>query len=244
MQGREGVDDPLDFAIITALVLASTQALGPRIRGWLRPRARQVQSFGGGVALAYIFLSLFPEIDNAHPWLGDRVHLTTLLGFLLFFAIEAWLLARARRRAAPTPGDQQPAGETAVMWLHLGIMGLYTAIMMFTLPDEIAGDLLFSVGMGLTIGVHLVYKDYVLRDQAGDQFGATGRALLTMAPLIGWIAHRIVNPSEAVLDIAMAALAGILMQSVFRDELPRPDRASLPWLLGGVATFSLLSMLA
>ena len=64
--------DPLDFAVITALVLALTQALGPSIRDWLRPRALQVQSFGGGVALAYIFLSLFPEIDNAHPWLGGE----------------------------------------------------------------------------------------------------------------------------------------------------------------------------
>lgn len=242
MWGHERVGDPLDFAVITALVLASTQALGPRIRAWLRPRARQVQSFGGGVALAYIFLSLFPEIDNAHPWLGDRVHLTTLAGFLLFFTLEAWLIARARR--ATTAASDQPTGETAVMWLHIGIMGLYTAIVMFTLPGEIANDLLFAVGAGLTIGVHLVYKDYVLRDQAGDQFGATGRALLTMAPLIGWVAHRIVDPSEAVLDIAMAALAGILMQSVFRDEVPRPDRASLRWLLGGVATFWLLSVLA
>lgn len=234
--------DPLDLAVITALVLASTQALGPRIRAWLRPRARQVQSFGGGVALAYIFLSLFPEIDNAHPWLGDRVHLTTLAGFLLFFTLEAWLIARARR--ATTAASDQPSGESAVMWLHIGIMGLYTAIVMFALPREIANDLLFAVGAGLAIGVHLVYKDYVLRDQAGDQFGATGRALLTMAPLIGWVAHRIVDPSEAVLDIAMAALAGILMQSVFRDEVPRPDRASLRWLLGGVATFWLLSVLA
>lgn len=234
--------DPLDFAVITALVLASTQALGPRIRAWLSPRARQVQSFGGGVALAYIFLSLFPEIDNAHPWLGDRVHLTTLAGFLLFFTLEAWLIARARR--ATTAASDQPSGESAVMWLHIGIMGLYTAIVMFALPREIANDLLFAVGAGLAIGVHLVYKDYVLRDQAGDQFGATGRALLTMAPLIGWVAHRIVDPSEAVLDIAMAALAGILMQSVFRDEVPRPDRASLRWLLGGVATFWLLSVLA
>lgn len=234
--------DPLDFAVITALVLASTQALGPRIREWLSPRARQVQSFGGGVALAYIFLSLFPEIDNAHPWLGDRVHLTTLAGFLLFFTLEAWLIARARR--ATTAASDQPSGESAVMWLHIGIMGLYTAIVMFALPREIANDLLFAVGAGLAIGVHLVYKDYVLRDQAGDQFGATGRALLTMAPLIGWVAHRIVDPSEAVLDIAMAALAGILMQSVFRDEVPRPDRASLRWLLGGVATFWLLSVLA
>jgi hypothetical protein len=115
---------------------------------------------------------------------------------------------------------------------------------MFTLPGEIANDLLFAVGAGLAIGVHLVYKDYVLRDQAGEQFGATGRALMTVAPLIGWVAHRIVDPSEAVHDIAMAALAGILMQSVFRDEVPRPDRASLPWLLGGVATFWLLSVLA
>lgn len=234
------VGDPLDFAIITALVLAATQALAPAIRSALRRHARRVQSFGGGVGLAYIFLTLFPEIEGAHPLLGHRIHIVTLLSFILFFSLEAWLITRTRLHARP---GAKPA-ETSVFMLHIAIMGLYTAIVIFALPESIAGDLLFAVATGLAIGVHLVYKDYVLRDGADEQFQLTGRFLLTLAPLLGWVAHRIVDPSEVVLDFCMAVLAGVLMQSVFRDELPRPDTASIGWMMAGVSVFSLLVFLS
>jgi hypothetical protein len=232
--------DPLDFAVITALVLAATQALAPTIRAALRHHARRAQSFGGGVGLAYIFLTLFPEVEGAHPWLGHRIHIITLLSFILFFSLEAWLIARARLRA----GQGGPPVEAPVFWLHIAIMGFYTAIVMFALPESIAGDLLFAVATGFAIGVHLVYKDYVLRTGADEQFQLTGRALLTLAPLLGWVAHRLVDPSEAVLDLSMAVLAGVLMQSVFRDELPRPDTASIGWMLAGVSVFGLLVYLS
>ena len=234
--------DPLDFAVITALVLAATLGLGPRIRTVLRPHARRVQSFGGGVGVAYIFLSLFPEIENVHAWLGRHVHLVTLLSFLLFFALEAWLIDHARlRREAGAAASAQPV-EPPVFWLHVAIMAFYTAVVMFALPEAVAGELLLAVAAGLAIGSHLVYKDYLLRAEAGDQFQASGRVLLAAAPLLGWVLHRIAEPSEAVLDISMAVLAGILMQSVFRDELPRPDRAALAWMVTGVAAYAVLSL--
>jgi zinc transporter ZupT len=130
-----------------------------------------------------------------------------------------------------------------VFWLHIIVMFLYVAIVMFALPEVIANDLLFAVAAGCLIGLHLVYKDYLLRAEAPADFQATGRTLLIAAPLLGWVAHRALGPSEAVLDIFVAILAGVLLQGVFRDELPRAERASLPWVLAGVSTFAALSIL-
>lgn len=234
------VGDPLDFAIITALVLAATQAFAPGIRATLRRHVRPVQSFGGGIGLAYIFLTLIPEVEGAHPLLGRRIHLITLLSFILFFALENWLIARARPHAQSGVAPE----ATSVFMLHVAIMAFYTTIVVFALPESIAGDLLFAVATGLAIGVHLVYKDFVLRSGVDEQFQLTGRLLMTLAPLLGWVAHRIVDPSEMVLDLCMAILAGILMQSVFRDEVPRPDTASIGWMLAGVGVFGLLIYLS
>ena len=220
--------DWLDFAVITAGVLAFAHAAGPWIRSHLGRHAQKVQSFGGGVGLGYVFLALFPEIDLAHDWLGRHVHLVTLVSFLVFFAIEA------------TPGGD--VGEATVFWFHIGILALYTSLMVFTLPDRIAGDLLFALAGGLAIGVHCIYKDYILRSRVEHQYQAAGRYLLALAPLAGWVARHFVQPSEAVLDIGMAILAGVLIQSVFRDEIPTPDVAVMRWLFAGVATFALLSM--
>ncbi|HYH12823.1 MAG TPA: hypothetical protein VD789_10755 [Thermomicrobiales bacterium] len=237
--------DWLDFAVITAGVLAFAHAAGPWIRSHLGRHAQKVQSFGGGVGLGYVFLALFPEIDLAHDWLGRHVHLVTLVSFLVFFAIEARLVLRARSQVSgaaieATPGGD--VGEATVFWFHIGILALYTSLMVFTLPDRIAGDLLFALAGGLAIGVHCIYKDYILRSRVEHQYQAAGRYLLALAPLAGWVARHFVQPSEAVLDIGMAILAGVLIQSVFRDEIPTPDVAVMRWLFAGVATFALLSM--
>jgi hypothetical protein len=235
------VGDPLDFAIITALVVSVVQGAGPWIRAALARHARTVRSFGGGVGLAYVFLQLFPEIDNVHEWLGTHAHLVTLVSFLLFYAIEVWLITRARQAApAAAAGD---GDVTTVFWLHAAIMFFYVATVLFTLPDGIADDLLFATVGGLAIGLHLVYKDYILRVALDQRYQAAGRYLLAAAPLLGWLAHRLIDPSDAVLDITMAVLAGILMQGVFRDEIPRPDAAALGWVVAGVGTFALLSII-
>jgi hypothetical protein len=212
----------------------------------MRRHARQMQSFGGGVGLAYVFLQLFPEIDNVYEWMGEHVHLITLLSFLAFYALEVWLVVRASRRLAQrdVSATEEAAGEGAtVFWLHVGIVAFYTAMIVFALPDEIAEDALFAVVGGLTIGIHLVCKDYAMRCDLDERFQSTGRYVLAAAPLVGWAAHRLLDPSEELLDVSMAVLAGLLIQSVFRDEVPRPDRAAFGWILVGVATFAALSFL-
>lgn len=238
------MSDPLDFAVVTALVLAATLAFGPDIRALLRPHARSLQSFGGGVGLAYVFLQLFPEIDNVHAWLGEHVHIVTLASFLLFFALETWLILRFRSHAS-TPDNDARHEDTppSVFWLHIGIMFFYISMVVFTLPHDVAEDFLFALVSGAAIGIHLVYKDFLLRTHARDEYQARGRVLLAAAPLLGWVAHRLVQPSEVVLDLVIAVMAGVLLQSVFRDELPRPGMASLGWIVAGVATFAALALI-
>lgn len=244
-RGREAVGDPLDFAFVTALILAATQVFGPQLRTLIGRYGRQVQSFGGGVGLAYVFLQLFPEIDKVHAWLGEQVHIVTLSSFLLFFAIEAWLLLRYRRQQtiATPAGDAHPIMPASVFWLHIGILFFYTSMVVFTVPEDVAEDFVFAAATGFALGLHSMYKDYVLRTHADSQFQTSGRLLLAAAPLVGWMAHRIIHPSEIVLDLVTAVLAGVLMQSVFRDELPRPDVALIRWIVAGVVTFAALAFI-
>lgn len=236
----------LDFAVVTAAVIALVHAAGPWIRSHLGRHTQKVRSFGGGVGLAYVFLALFPEIDLAHDWLGQHVHLVTLVSFLVFFVIEARLVMRARAQQASAQESPQlhadDAGEATAFWFHIAILALYTSLVVFTLPDRVAGELFFAFMGGLAIGVHCVYKDFLLRSHVEHQYQTAGRYLLALAPLVGWVAHRFVQPSEAVLDIGMAILAGVLIQSVFRDEIPAPDAVAMRWLFAGVATFAMLSL--
>jgi len=239
--------DWLDFAVITASVLAFAHAASPWIRTHLGPHALKVRSFGGGVGLAYVFLALFPEIDLAHDWLGHHVHLVTLVSFLLFYVFE-WrliLMARSQRQELPSePNDGHEGSQAVAFWFHIGILAIYTSLVMFTLPERVSGDLFFALTGGLAIGLHCVYKDYLLRTRVENQYQTAGRYLLALAPIVGWLAHRLFEPSEAVLDLGMAVLAGVLIQSVFRDEIPEPEGAAVGWVFAGVVTFALLSYIS
>ncbi len=233
------------MSAVVAIVIALSLYLGPNIRAWMHPHAKQVSSFGGGVAIAYICLTLFPEIDVAHKWLGEHVHLVTLVSFLAFYSIEMLLIAHVRRSAVlgVKPSQRMSSPSARAFWFHLAIMWVYIWMVLYTLPDSTADTLLFAVFGSLTIGLHLVYKDYVIRSNHDETFQTSGRYLLAIAPLAGWVAHHVIDPSEEVLDVFIAVLAGVILQGVFREELPDVDAVRLPWLIGGAAVFTALVMI-
>ncbi len=226
---------------LIAAILALTQFFGPNIRAYLRPHAALAQSFGGGVAIAYIFLTLFPEIDVAHEWLGEHIHLLTLVSFLIFYVIELLLLAHIRgTRLGARLHDHVSTPTTRAFWFHIGILWIYIWMIVFAMPDEKADNLFFAVFGSITIALHLIYKDFVMRASHDERYQTSGRYLLALAPIAGLIAHWVFEPTEVVLDVFVAILAGVILQSVFREELPTVDGVKLRWLIAGAATFTVL----
>lgn len=240
-KGKGSSIDSLGYLGLVAVILSLTKFFGPNIRAQLRPRAEQAQSFGGGVAIAYIFLTLLPEIDIAHEWLGEHIHLVTLISFLVFYAIELLLIAHIRgTRLGHKLHDHVSTPTTRAFWFHIGIMWVYIWMIVFAMPDDKADSLFFAVFGSLTIALHLVYKDYVLRSHHDAHYQNSGRYLLSIAPIAGLVAHRVFEPTEVVLDVFVAILAGVIPQGVFREELPTVDGVKLPWLFTGAGIFTLL----
>ena len=242
----------MDYTLVAAVLLAVAQLFGPSIRQGMRRHAELATSFGGGLAVAYVFLQLFPEIEATHDWFGDEIHVVTLVSFLAFYALELRLLLRSERRLAATRtepvsgGDHaeaSPGHSPAVFWWHLAVGWFYTFMVIFALPHEVSGDFELTVLTAVAIGLHLVYKDYVLRSHHSSAFEYKGQLALAAAPIAGWLAHILITPPDIMLDLFVAILAGFLMQNVFRDELPSAHTARLSWLFGGAAAFTLLAIL-
>jgi zinc transporter ZupT len=225
---------------LMAITLSLLLGFGPQIRARLHPHAMEVSSFGGGVAIAYVFLILFPEVEHSHEILGASVHVITVLSLLVFFALEVLLSRLRAREHEPHHGHH----NTARFWFHIVIIWVYTWLVMFTVPEDAADNLIYVLAASATIGVHLLYKDYVLRGHYEGRFEEAGRYILALAPIAGWLSHQLVEPSDGTLEIMIAILAGILIQSVFQDELPPIDRMSYRWLVAGVAIMAGLSLFA
>lgn len=228
----------VDFALLVTLVLAIVFLHGHRIRRLLGQREDIVRSVGGGGAAAYVFVQLFPEIEISHEQIGDSIHLIILGSFLVLFGLEE----KARARSAASPG-----GSASAFWMHIGLSWAYTWTIIYALPEETAENLLTAAVGSAAIGVHLVYKNYVLHHEHrehSERFDSVSRYVLVLAPVTGWAARMFIEPSEFVFDVFIALLAGALLQNVFQNELPGYRNFDFRWFVAGAAGYSFLVMLS
>lgn len=229
----------LDYTLVAAAILAAIHFFGPHLRRRLHGRHQVATSFGGGLAIAYVFLQLFPEIEAGHEWLGDAIHFVTLASFLTFFALEVWL----HRHHMDGVAEQSEAALARSYWFHVGLTWVYTWLVIYAMPGEVLEELSFVIAGTVAIGLHMIYKSYTLHSHHSGELEQRGRWVLMTAPLVGWMTRSVAEPSEVLFDVFIAILSGFLMQSVFLEELPDRHVARLGWVVAGVATLTVLVVL-
>src|SRR5690606_31124738 len=117
-------------ALIAALALAAIHLSAGRFRSLNRlPRSRWL-SAAGGVAVAYVFVHLLPElargqqvIEGSDIWLlsflEHHAYLLALLGLACFYGLER--LVKTQRQALSDDAES----HTGVFWLHVGSFAIY-----------------------------------------------------------------------------------------------------------------------
>ena len=90
------------------------------------------------------------------------------------------------------------------------------------------------------LGLHLVYKDYLMGEHQSQEYDKWGKYILAIAPLIGWATVLLATPSEIFSDVLIAVLAGYIIHTVFRSELPAFEESSFRWFLSGVVIYAFL----
>ena len=86
----------LDWAALVAVALALIHLAAPLIRGVLAERAATLGIFGSGMAISYVFIHLFNEIDAGHKLLGISHSSGHAGGVLCYYWVESRVLVKAR----------------------------------------------------------------------------------------------------------------------------------------------------
>jgi hypothetical protein len=229
-EGAEASAASVILPFVVAMVLATTHVAGPHLRRFFASHEGIVRSLGGGMAAAYAFLLLLPELEYGHEFLGDGIHFLMVGGLLFFLALEIYLQRSEER------------GELSVaraFHLHIAMMWLYNWTVVYALPDLVLNVGAQAMISAAAIGLHLLYKDFVVGFDEQEEFDRWGRFCLASAPLVGWACAAFFTPTEAVGDLLIALLAGYLLQNVFRNELPGYRESKIRWFTGGVLLFAL-----
>ena len=246
-------------ALAITLVLVALHLAAPRIRGLPLVPEAATGSFAGGLAVAYVFLHLLPEIAEGNEAVGEAltdvleptplidlgIFLVALAGFTGFFALERL----ADRRAAPRRSDTRSShvavrsgpGTSGLYRLHLGSFVIYNALITYTMPLRLRTGVLFALLFTLAMGLHFVLTDRGLEERYGARFRRSGRLVLAGALVLGWAVAAVLAPTSTLLVALLTALlGGSILLNVFKEEIPSGRRTSFGWFLAGLILYAAL----
>ncbi len=224
----------MTWVLLITVMLVAAHLFAARIGRRLDAAEHAAHSFGGGMAIAYVFLHLLPELEKGQKVLGHAVHGIALVGFVSFSAAEHWI----HRRGA---GEGAAGGEFK---LRIVLQCAYNWLLVYMLPEAVEAGIGYALLLAAALGLHLTSTDYSLRAEFPREFQSWGRWVLAGGLVAGYVTdlfYEAVDPYVA--DVLIALLAGFLLRNVFRDEAPDPRSSHFGWFVAGVVVYGGLSLL-
>lgn len=233
---------PMLAAVLAVALLVLVHIVTPSLR-FLEGNPRSVWlSIAGGVAVAYVFVHLLPELAAGEEQVGRAAHdktfaehhvyLIALLGLAVFYGLDRLAkTSRSQRQGAPVRGERcaegaaQAGTSPAVFWIHMGSFAVYNALIGHLLLHREVMTLgalaFFTVAMAL----HFVITDYGLNEDHKAPYRRIGRWVLIAAVAAGFLVGAATEISGAAIAVLTAFLAGGVILNVLRRRCRASGRA-------------------
>ncbi|MBW8453147.1 hypothetical protein [Stutzerimonas stutzeri] len=236
------------LTLIAALALTATHVLAGRLSELHQlPRSRWL-SAAGGVAVAYVFIHLLPELAQGqqvmedsgfHPlrYLEHHAYLLALLGLTCFYGLERLIKQHRSERS-----DNEPS-HANVFWLHVGAFAGYNALIGYILANRDPGQTLELVWYTVAMALHFMVNDVALQHDHQGLFARRGRWILASATLVGWAFGATIELSELGVSAVTAFIAGAIILNVLKEELPSERNSRFGAFLLGSLGYSLLLLM-
>ena len=207
-------------------------------------------SGAGGVSVAYVFLHLFPELQEGQEqvqeaarlqdlsFLKHHMYLMALVGLVVFYGLER--LAITSRRGGKGTGQATPP---AVFWVHVLSFGVYNTLIGYLLHQREEQDWQEVFFYFSAMALHFLVNDFGLREHYKDRYRYAGRWILVLALAIGWTLGLAIEVTEPATALLLAFLAGGVVLNVLKEELPEERESRFSAFLIGATAYSLLLLL-
>ena len=234
-------------SLAAALIFAAAYLAG----GWLGATEsaerfwsrRRFISAAAGISVAYVFIDVLPELELQRQavvkaaegtellFAEQRIYVLALLSFVVFYGLEHMVLVnRDLRRERVASGEAD-----AVYRLQFAGFALYSALIGYLVVERAERGALALLAYTVAMAVHFLIVDHSLDEEHGRSYGRRGRWLLAASVFAGWLIGVTAPLSEVVVARLFAVLAGGVVMTSLRAELPDDRQGRFwPFCLGAV----------
>ncbi len=235
----------LTFA--AALLLASAFLLARYCRRFTPRDKRRWQALSAGVAVAYVFVNVIPELEEHRPIVAGtamelvlsaekRIYVWALAGCIAF--------AGLRRLEYYKPGDPRRSNRAAlVYWGVMAGYALYTLLLGYLLIHREEDTLLSLELFVFAMGLHLFMLDHELVEKFECRYAPYGGYLLAFCVIAGWVLGSLHAFSDSLTSRLFAFIVGGVVMSAANEELPGEGSGRFWWFVGGASFYATLLML-
>jgi hypothetical protein len=217
-----------------ALLFAAMFLFGRCIQllGALSFEHRSVVSFSAGMAAAYVFVHVTPELHGARQafvesasmptrFEGMAIYMVSLIGFLAYYGLDN-LRTQVRESA-------EHAEDGLAFRIHVGGFAAYAALIGYLLVRNLEESTVSTALYTVTIALHFLTIDHSLVEEHGAAYERVGRWVLAAATLFGWGVGVLLPLPTAVVALLLAFVSGAIMMNSMIMELPsEKDGPSCP----------------
>jgi CDP-diglyceride synthetase len=214
---------------------------------WLKhiPQRRWL-SFGGGVAIAYVFIEILPGLSQAQMIVEEagqaialpimhQVYLLALIGLTVFYGLE--LLVEMQSPQAKS----YKLNINSVFWLYISFFAVYNALFSYLLNHT--ARTVDCLLLFVAVAFHYTISDRNLREHNRCAYDKIGRWVLAGAILGGWMLRFVMPVGELGIAIIKAFLAGGLILNVLKRELPDRQESCFWSFVCGTGVYTTLLLL-
>jgi uncharacterized membrane protein HdeD (DUF308 family) len=234
-------------SLAAALILAGAYLLAGWFSGkeasqefWER---RRWISAAAGVSVAYVFVDVLPELgaqqqaftkatgNSGLLFVEQRMYALALLSFVVFYGLDHMVLSKRQQAPQLVPRGQRDA----VYWLHLIGFQFYSGLIGYLLTERAERGSLSLAVYSAVMAVHFLVVEHSLSEQHGLEHRWSTATLLALSVLAGWLLGFTTDLSESTFARLFAILAGGVVITSLRHELPGDRRGRFwPFCLGAV----------
>ena len=235
---------PTGVSFAGSLLLAGAIVLSRYCRTLTLRIERRWHALSAGVVVAYVFVSVMPELEEHRPAVAEsslgmlldtekRIYLWALAGFVSFAGLS-------RLRGLPVSRLRR-AG-----WLYSGtVLGyaLYVLLIGYLLVRREDTSLLSLALYVFAIGLHLFMVDDELAEEFQHRYESGGRWLLIACALLGWALGITGAFADSFTSRLFALLAGGVLITAVHAEVRAETGPRFWWFVGGAAAYGTILML-